>query len=103
MVFINEIDSLFQARMSSCEAGGAPARRGVITEFMSEVAGPRSSSQDRRAMVIRVMNRPFNSDGAVLRRLSRMLLIDLPVEKERREILKISVRILWRMLTLMGL
>ena len=92
VVFIDEIDSLFGARMSSRETGGALAHRGVITEFMSEMDGLRSSSQDKRVIVIGATNRPFDLDDAVLRRLPRRLLVDLPGEKERREILKILLR-----------
>ncbi|KAF9647587.1 AAA-domain-containing protein [Thelephora ganbajun] len=92
VVFIDEIDSLFGARMSSRETGGALAHRGVITEFMSEMDGLRSNSQDRRVVVMGATNRPFDLDDAVLRRLPRRLLIDLPGEKERKEILKILLR-----------
>lgn len=92
VVFIDEIDSLFGARMSSRETGGALAHRGVITEFMSEMDGLRSYSRDRRVMVIGATNRPFDLDDAVLRRLPRRLLIDLPGERERKEILKILLR-----------
>jgi ATP-dependent 26S proteasome regulatory subunit len=92
VVFVDEIDSLFGARMSARETGGALAHRGVITEFMSEMDGLRSNSQDRRAIVIGATNRPFDLDDAVLRRLPRRLLVDLPGEKERKEILKILLR-----------
>lgn len=92
VVFIDEIDSLFGARMSSRETGGALAHRGVITEFMSEMDGLRSSSQDQRVIVIGATNRPFDLDDAVLRRLPRRLLVDLPGERERKEILKILLR-----------
>jgi len=91
VVFVDEIDSLFGARMSSRETGGALAHRGVITEFMSEMDGLRSNSQDR-VIVIGATNRPFDLDDAVLRRLPRRLLVDLPGEKERKEILKILLR-----------
>ena len=91
VVFVDEIDSLFGARMSSRETGGALAHRGVITEFMSEMDGLRSNSRDR-VIVIGATNRPFDLDDAVLRRLPRRLLVDLPGEKERKEILRILLR-----------
>ena len=78
--------------MPSRESGGALAHRGVITEFMSEMDGLRSNSQDQRVIVIGATNRPFDLDDAVLRRLPRRLLVDLPGEKERKEILKILLR-----------
>ena len=92
VVFIDEIDSLFGARMSSRETGGALAHRGVITEFMSEMDGLRSNSQEKKVIVMGATNRPFDLDDAVLRRLPRRLLVDLPGEKERKEILRILLR-----------
>lgn len=90
-MFLDEIDALFGARMSARESGGAFAHRGVITEFMQEMDGLKSSKEDR-VIVIGATNRPFDLDDAVLRRLPRRLLVDLPGEKEREEILKILLR-----------
>ena len=42
-------------------------------------------------MVMRPTNRPFDLDDAVLERLPKRLLVELPVEKER-EILKVLLR-----------
>lgn len=91
VVFLDEIDALFGARMSARESGGAFAHRGVITEFMQEMDGLKSSKDDS-VIVIGATNRPFDLDDAVLRRLPRRLLVDLPGEKERVEILKILLR-----------
>ena len=74
--------------MSSPETGGARAQRAVITEFMSEMDGLRSNSQDK-VIVVGATNRPFDLDDAVLRRLPRRLLVDLPGERERKGILRI--------------
>ncbi|EGO20955.1 hypothetical protein SERLADRAFT_363141 [Serpula lacrymans var. lacrymans S7.9] len=82
VVFLDEIDALFGARMSARESGGAFAHRGVITEFMQEMDGLKTSKDDR-VIVIGATNRPFDLDDAVLRRLPRRLLVDLPGEKER--------------------
>jgi len=65
--------------------------RGVITEFMQEMDGLKTSNADN-VIVIGATNRPFDLDDAVLRRLPRRLLIDLPGEREREEILKILLR-----------
>jgi len=67
------------------------AHRGVITEFMQEMDGLRSS-RDQSVIVIGATNRPFDLDDAVLRRLPRRLLVDLPGPAEREEILKILLR-----------
>ncbi|EIN07490.1 AAA-domain-containing protein [Punctularia strigosozonata HHB-11173 SS5] len=91
VVFVDEIDALFGARASGRESGGAIAHRGVLTEFMQEMDGLWSSREDN-VVVIGATNRPFDLDDAVLRRLPRRLLIDLPGEKEREEILKILLR-----------
>ncbi|RDB21505.1 CDP-diacylglycerol--inositol 3-phosphatidyltransferase [Hypsizygus marmoreus] len=91
VVFLDEIDALFGARMSARESGGAFAHRGVITEFMQEMDGLKSSKEDS-VIVIGATNRPFDLDDAVLRRLPRRLLVDLPGQKEREEILKILLR-----------
>ncbi|GJE90842.1 AAA-domain-containing protein [Phanerochaete sordida] len=91
VLFIDEIDALFGARSSARESGGAIAHRGVLTEFMQEMDGLRSSKDDN-IIVIGATNRPFDLDDAILRRLPRRLLVDLPGEKEREEILKILLR-----------
>jgi len=90
VVFLDEIDALFGARTSS-HSGSAFAHRSVITQFMQEMDGLKSS-KDHRVIVIGATNRPFDLDDAVLRRLPRRLLVDLPGEKEREEILKILLR-----------
>ena len=82
MVFLDEIDALFGARMSTRENGSAFAHRGIITEFMQEMDGLKSSRDDS-VTVIGATNRPFDLDDAVLRRLPRRLLVDLPGEPER--------------------
>ncbi|KAJ7709967.1 hypothetical protein B0H17DRAFT_1030021 [Mycena rosella] len=91
VVFLDEIDALFGARVSGRESGGAFAHRGVITEFMQEMDGLRTSNDDS-VIIIGATNRPFDLDDAVLRRLPRRLLVDLPGEPEREGILKILLR-----------
>ena len=49
---------------------------------MQEMDGLKSSKEDN-VIVIGATNRPFDLDDAVLRRLPRRLLVDLPGEKER--------------------
>lgn len=82
VVFLDEIDALFGARMAARESGGAIAHRGVITEFMQEMDGLKSTKDDN-VIVIGATNRPFDLDDAILRRLPRRLLVDLPGVKER--------------------
>jgi SpoVK/Ycf46/Vps4 family AAA+-type ATPase len=47
---------------------------------------------DMSAFIMVATNRPFDLDEAVLRRLPRRLLVDLPVEKDREAILKIHLK-----------
>ncbi|KZV86561.1 AAA-domain-containing protein [Exidia glandulosa HHB12029] len=91
VVFLDEIDSLFGARSSGRGTGSTIAHRGVITEFMQEMDGLKTR-EDSNVIVIGATNRPFDLDDAVLRRLPRRLLVDLPGEREREEILKIMLR-----------
>lgn len=59
------------------------AHHGVITEFMQEMDGLKTN-KETNVIVIGATNRPFDLDDAVLRRLPRRLLVDLPGEKERK-------------------
>ena len=53
----------------------------MVNTLLTELDG----LDDRRGVhVIGATNRPFDLDDAVLRRLPRRLLVDLPGEKERK-------------------
>lgn len=91
IVFLDEIDALLGARSSRDTGGAASAHRGLVTEFMQEMDGLRSSASSN-VVVVGATNRPFDLDDAVLRRLPRRLLIDLPGEAEREAILRIMLR-----------
>lgn len=58
---------------------------------MQEMDGLRTSGSSN-VVVVGATNRPFDLDDAVLRRLPRRLLIDLPGEEEREAILRIMLR-----------
>ncbi|OCH91171.1 AAA-domain-containing protein [Obba rivulosa] len=90
VIFIDEVDAIFGTRRSS-ESSTERAYRAVVTEFMQEMDGLRSSAKDH-VTLIGATNRPFDLDEAMLRRFPRRLLLDLPSAEDREEILKIMLR-----------
>ncbi|KAI9869865.1 MAG: hypothetical protein M1830_005011 [Pleopsidium flavum] len=64
------------------------SHRELINQFLREWDG----MNDLSAFIMVATNRPFDLDDAVLRRLPRRLLVDLPVEKDREAILKIHLK-----------
>lgn len=94
VVFIDEVDSLFGARSARDSGGGSKAHNQILTEFMQEMDGLSSANANRekRIVVMGATNRPFDLDDAVLRRLPRRLLVDLPTAEDRKAILQILLR-----------
>ncbi|KAJ2198616.1 hypothetical protein EV180_001353 [Coemansia sp. RSA 518] len=94
VIFIDEVDALFSAR-SSGETNRH--RRDIMNQIMSEWDGINSlrrRGQNRGApqvMVMAATNRPFDLDDAILRRLPRRILVDLPSEADRAKILEIHL------------
>ncbi|EPE30348.1 P-loop containing nucleoside triphosphate hydrolase [Glarea lozoyensis ATCC 20868] len=86
VVFIDEGDSIFSSRGDSKTR--AASHRELINQFLREWDG----MNDLSAFIMVATNRPFDLDEAVLRRLPRRLLVDLPVEKDREAILKIHLK-----------
>jgi SpoVK/Ycf46/Vps4 family AAA+-type ATPase len=85
VIFLDEADALLAARRSG------PARaayRETITQFLREWDGLTGS----RAFIMVATNRPFDLDEAVLRRLPRKILVDLPLTPEREAILRVMLR-----------
>lgn len=85
IVFIDEADSILGRRKGVNERGG---HREMINEFLKEWDSMNSLS----AFIMVATNRPFDMDDAVLRRLPRRLLVDLPTEQDRLAILKIHLK-----------
>ena len=87
VVFIDEADATFSTR------GGGRQRvshREMLNQFLREWDG--MSNDAGSAFIMVATNRPFDLDDAVLRRLPRRLLVDLPTEHDRIEILKIHLQ-----------
>lgn len=85
VVFIDEADAIFCSRVG---ASSRTSHRELINQFLREWDGMNEMS----AFIMVATNRPFDLDDAVLRRLPRRLLVDLPTEKDRLSILKIHLK-----------
>lgn len=85
VVFLDEVDALFGARISR-GSSGSMSHNLILTEFMQEMDGLSSAiaNKDKRVVVIGATNRPFDLDDAVMRRLPRRLLVDLPDVQDRK-------------------
>ncbi|KAJ1719615.1 hypothetical protein LPJ53_005651 [Coemansia erecta] len=98
VIFIDEVDALFSAR-SSGEAN--KFRRDIMNQIMSEWDGINSTRKKGasaatqplppQVMVMAATNRPFDLDDAILRRLPRRILVDLPSAADREKILAIHL------------
>ncbi|KAL9089076.1 MAG: hypothetical protein Q9165_005889 [Trypethelium subeluteriae] len=87
VVFIDEADAIFRTR------GGersATSHREIINQFLREWDGMNDAKESVFIMV--ATNRPFDLDDAVLRRLPRRLLVDLPLQQDREAILRIHLK-----------
>lgn len=85
VVFIDEADSLLANRSMF---SNRPSHREHINQFLKEWDGMEETS----AFIMVATNRPFDLDDAVLRRLPRKLLVDLPLRDDRAAILKLLLR-----------
>ncbi|KAJ1797258.1 hypothetical protein LPJ59_003252 [Coemansia sp. RSA 2399] len=104
VIFIDEVDALFSARSSGEQN---KFRRDIMNQIMSEwdgintsrkrgasadSAGGSPSQPPPQVTVMAATNRPFDLDDAILRRLPRRILIDLPNADERARILAIHLQ-----------
>ncbi|KAJ5991082.1 hypothetical protein N7522_011289 [Penicillium canescens] len=85
VVFIDEADAIFCSRTG---ASSRTSHRELINQFLREWDG----MNDLSAFIMVATNRPFDLDDAVLRRLPRRLLVDLPTEDDRLAVLKIHLK-----------
>ena len=89
IIFIDEADAILGSRGGSGGGGSnRTSHRELINQFLREWDGMTETS----AFIMVATNRPFDLDEASLRRLPRRLLVDLPVEKDRENILKIHLK-----------
>ena len=88
VVFIDEADAIFGLRSGSVNR---TSHRELINQFLREWDGMHSGPQ-HAAFIMVATNRPFDLDDAVLRRLPRRLMIDLPTARDREAILGIHLK-----------
>lgn len=86
IVFLDEADSIFGSRDAFADRTGS--HRQTLNQFLKEWDGLNSSS----VFVMVATNRPFDLDDAVIRRLPRRLLVDLPTQADRKAILRIHLK-----------
>jgi DNA polymerase III delta prime subunit len=87
IIFLDEGDALLGKRGGGHGNGN---RRAVLTQFLREMDG--LTEANKQVFVVVATNRPFDLDEAVLRRLPRKMLVDLPLQPEREAILRILLR-----------
>ncbi|KAL9599816.1 MAG: hypothetical protein Q9219_003602 [cf. Caloplaca sp. 3 TL-2023] len=85
IVFLDEADAILGARGNNHSRSG---HRDLINQFLREWDGLKEAT----AFIMVATNRPFDLDDAVVRRLPKRILIDLPTEEDREEILKILLK-----------
>eukprot|EP00123_Amoebidium_parasiticum_P017245 comp23767_c2_seq1/m.41171 comp23767_c2_seq1/g.41171 ORF comp23767_c2_seq1/g.41171 comp23767_c2_seq1/m.41171 type:complete len:801 (-) comp23767_c2_seq1:214-2616(-) len=86
VIFLDEVDSLFSNR----DADRYTSKREALNEFMQEWDG--LTMHSGRVLVMAATNRPYDLDEAVIRRLPRRLMVDLPDTDAREAILSIILR-----------
>ncbi|CAL5321726.1 unnamed protein product [Camellia sinensis] len=85
VVFVDEVDSMLGL---SENPGEHEAMRKMKNEFMMNWDGLRTKDAER-VLVLAATNRPFDLDEAVIRRLPRRLMVNLPDAPNRGKILKV--------------
>ncbi|MFW5893749.1 MAG: ATP-dependent zinc metalloprotease FtsH [Verrucomicrobiota bacterium] len=87
IIFVDELDSIGRSRGAGL-GGGHDEREQTLNQLLSEIDG---FEPNESIVVIGATNRPDTLDPALMRpgRFDRQIVIDLPVQKERYEILKV--------------
>ncbi|KAK6911583.1 AAA ATPase, AAA+ lid domain [Dillenia turbinata] len=85
VIFVDEVDSMLGRRENP---GEHEAMRKMKNEFMINWDGLRTKDKER-ILVLAATNRPFDLDEAVIRRLPRRLMVNLPDAPNREKILRV--------------
>lgn len=89
VVFLDEADSLLGSRARQPNRGGY---RETINQFLRELDGLTNSINTQQIFLLVSTNAPQDLDEAVLRRLPRRILVDLPLGDDRLAILQSLLR-----------
>eukprot|EP01084_Bolivina_argentea_P137579 242306_1 len=87
IVFMDEVDSLLGKRSNGSGTIGNSMNT-LITQFLMEFQGAKSSKNDGFVLIVGATNFPEVIDDAARRRFSRRLYIPLPDEKGRAQLLR---------------
>jgi hypothetical protein len=85
VIFIDEADALLANRSMFRNRA---SHREHINQFLKEWDG----MEETNAFIMVATNRPFDLDDAVLRRLPRKILVDLPLRDDRASILRLLLK-----------
>jgi len=85
VIFVDEVDGMLGRRENP---GEHEAMRKMKNEFMVNWDGLRTKVKER-VLVLAATNRPFDLDEAVVRRLPRRLMVNLPDAPNRKKILSV--------------
>ncbi|CAM0873142.1 unnamed protein product [Alopecurus aequalis] len=85
VIFVDEVDGMLGRRENP---GEHEAMRKMKNEFMVNWDGLRTKDKER-VLVLAATNRPFDLDEAVIRRLPRRLMVNLPDSSNRKKILSV--------------
>ncbi|XP_039685766.1 uncharacterized protein [Medicago truncatula] len=85
VIFVDEVDSMLGRRENP---GEHEAMRKMKNEFMVNWDGLRTKDRER-VLVLAATNRPFDLDEAVIRRLPRRLMVNLPDAANREKIMRV--------------
>ncbi|XWS76554.1 hypothetical protein CRYUN_Cryun01aG0186400 [Craigia yunnanensis] len=85
VIFVDEVDSMLGRRENP---GEHEAMRKMKNEFMVNWDGLRTKDRER-VLVLAATNRPFDLDEAVIRRLPRRLMVNLPDAPNREKIIRV--------------
>jgi SpoVK/Ycf46/Vps4 family AAA+-type ATPase len=82
IIFIDEVDGLFQSSESDCNTG-------MKNQFLKEMDGLQDKGKNLPLYLIGTTNKPWNIDHGFIRRFQKRIPVLLPNYKDRKEILEL--------------